>query len=153
MTNEEIIQSVRSKYVTKGQVTMYTTEQIGFMLNMLRDELSNTTEQTLTKMSGEELDKYLDGKRALFRLRGVIAEMELDEIRGEKEPEGVDVWVSVDRGNCFYETHEIWHGSPPTLDRKGYYQGEHGSNIRERLATVLGISKGECAKFKIVRQP
>lgn len=39
MTNEEIIQCVRSKYVTEGQVDMYTIEQIGFMLNMLRIEL------------------------------------------------------------------------------------------------------------------
>ena len=39
MTNEEIIQCVRSKYVTEGQVTMYTVEQIGLMLNMLREKM------------------------------------------------------------------------------------------------------------------
>lgn len=145
MTNEEILKAMHERGAAG----------YGTAMDLARaDEREKITEETV-----KEYFAGLNGKETAlvvlnYLLRGGITD---DDLRGlrlqwiKEQPEGVDVWVSMDKGDCFYETHEIWHGSPPTLDRKGYYQGEHGSNVRERLATVLGISKGECAKFRIVR--
>lgn len=113
MTNEEIIQSVRSKYVTEGQVTMYTTEQIDFMLNMLRDELSAV-----------------------------------------KHPEGVEVYLSRTGGDWGVTVLSADKPTAEIVNGTTYYK-DFG-NVVWTLEQACGelpfnVSKGECAKFKIVR--
>ena len=79
-----------------------------------------------------------------------------DDLRGlrlqwiKDQPQGVDVWVSRDKANVFFETYEIWD-LPPLLTKKGYYNGAENSNVRGRLAEKLGVAKGQCRKFRIVR--
>ncbi len=155
MTNKEIIDHVS----TKGKIVFYGahTAEMYELLELARaderEKLSNTTEQTAAKLSGEELDKYLDGKRELFKLNGSFSDITLDDIRGrEHQPQGVEVWASWDSSPTGYATIQ----SEKPFERKivggtSYgIRGGHCTKLTDGFAKYLGIKQGECKKLRIV---
>lgn len=63
-----------------------------------------------------------------------------------ERPQGVDVWVSVDaRREAIIELHTI----KPTPNNSGIYYSHKDDSTH--LLRLLGLQRGECAKFKIVR--
>lgn len=87
-------------------------------------------------------------------LNSVLTDAEFEEYTGSKreEMQGVDVWVSMDKVDAVIST-----GEPERYEQDGasFFCG-YGEVIETNVydfAKLLSIERGECAKFKIVRQP
>lgn len=134
---------------------------------MTNEEIIDTTRGTeLWQYYGEEINKLLDLARQDERekwkpylLDSVLTDAEFKEYTGsEREKmQGVDVWVSWDKHKRQEVYPVLTFTEPATESRPSYFtyyktDDESYATITPKEAKSLGVSEGQCKKFRIVEE-
>lgn len=158
MTNEEIIKDLDVH-----------DELLGY-LDLVRKIMNKARQDEREKLTEEKIREYFAGlnnkETALivlnYLLRGGIADddlrgLRLQWIKDEREKmQGVDCFISWDGRDS--GTVDAWHNDEPRKGENDMFYGSsdingkhsHISELHKDFAKLLGISPGQCKKFRIV---
>lgn len=156
MTNKEIIEKVaqESRVVVYGAFSNELTRIIDLARADEREKMTEDkfAEYFNTLKGGEVASAILT---QLLR-KGITD----DDLRGlrlqwiKEKPEGVDVWVSVDEdGTTKLSESELEFFEREKWGMFKYPERGFCVALPHQFGEFLKVEEGECAKFKIVRQP